>query len=26
VPELAGIDLEQYRGAAREEVRVTVER
>lgn len=24
VPELAGVDLEQYRGAAREEVRVTV--
>ncbi|MCL4865319.1 MAG: YqaJ viral recombinase family protein [Gemmatimonadales bacterium] len=26
VPELAGVDLEQYRGAAREEVRVTVAR
>lgn len=25
VPELVGVDLEQYRGAAREEVRVTVE-
>ena len=24
VPELAGVDLEQYRGAAREEVRITV--
>jgi hypothetical protein len=26
IPQLAGVDLEQYRGVSREEVRVTIQR